>query len=467
MSIKVAPNPNYVNGTTAHDKYNPIAQPVVLNRSDQATLAQLLNNRLTALDCAGYDSSSLSIQFTVKNPKSLIDNSKGKAPPFVVVSSRRAGWIQSGFIHCGAIAGSLTTKRQAQLTGIMDLRALWWQVGDPAIDGRPSPPIYCPTRLGGSAKRNVYIVVHLNEYATYCKALASYPAVTVVGWDFPGLPLYQSVYDIRRRQPFYSTLAGFGASRFAAIELCKMLYQAGSTSLAWHFDDNVVGLSNKFPGLKDYEDRMKPWWACYGFAGLPVSYAPEWIRRWARGGNDPRKTPGEKPKTPIFQQAVLWNIHYLSKSNTNFGLSYVASAEDVSLSRFLVQKNASWNFDNDVAILKEIATDGVVDRGAENLGKAKSEFEAIFATIESLDLPGQPATKVVVQANPRQTTNIQGFIRGYVMKGHENNLGLANRAACQAAEEITKTAIGLGLVTNAAALTFTGTNVVKTDLRAG
>src|SRR5262249_48206272 len=156
-------------------------------------------------------------------------------------------------------------------------------------------PIYCPGRLGKAANRNVYIVVHLNEYTTYCNALARYP-VTVVGWSFPGLPLYESVYDIRQARPLYSTLAGFGASRFAAIEFCKKLsaLAGGSMPLAWHFDDNVVGLSNTFLGLKAYEENLKQS-ACQGFAGLPVSYPSEWIRGWAKidKGKDPRKTPGD------------------------------------------------------------------------------------------------------------------------------------------------------------------------------
>jgi hypothetical protein len=468
VSITVAPNPDYINGTTAHDKYNPIAQPVALRRSDRATLVQLLNNRLTALDCAGFKSSTLRIQFTVKDPKALNTNAQGKAPPLVVVSSRRAGWIRSGFIHCDGIATSLATKRQHPLTGIKDLRALRWVVGDPNIDGRPSPPIYCPVRLGRSPNRNVYIIVHLEEYATYCNALAKLPGVTVVGWNFLGLPLYQSVYDIKRRpQPFYSILAGFGASRFAAIEFCKGLYKAtnGSTSLAWQFDDNVVGLSDGFLDLKSYEDNLQEK-VCQGFAALPVSYSPERILNWAKHGKDPRKTPGDPPENPIFQQAVLWNIAYLIRNNMNFGLTYVASAEDVSLSRFLIVNNASWSFDHLVAILKEIAPEGQVDRGGQKLGKAKSELEEIFTTIESLDLPGQPATKVVVQDDPRPAMHIRDFIRSDVITGRENEAGLLNRAACQAAEEITKTAIGMGLVTDAAARTFTGVHVSRL-IRAG
>ena len=466
MSIKVAPNPTYVNGTTAFDKYNPIAQPVVLNRSDRAVLAQLLTNRIEALKYAGYPSLSLNLQLTVKDKKKLFDNSRGKAPPFVVVSSRRAAWIQSGFIHCDAIARSLATKRQAAIAGIMDLRPLWWRVNDRITDARPSPPIYCPTRLGPSANRNVYIVVHLNEYATYCNALARYPTVTVVGWNFRGLPRYGSIADIRQPPSLYSTLAGFGASRFAAIEFTKRLLHGGSTTVAWHFDDNVVALSNTFRGLKAYEDNLTGV-PCQGFAGLPVSYGSEWIRDWTRTGKDPRKTPGDAPTSPIFQQAVLWNILYLNNTNTNFGLTYVASAEDVSLSKYFAAKATGWRFDNTVAILKEIASDGPVDQGAENLGKAKSQFEEIFATIESLDLPGQPATRVAVQVDPRRTTKIRDFISGYVTKGYEDRIGLRDRAACQAAEEITKTAIGLKLVTDAADTTFTKMRVTTEFRDAG
>lgn len=462
MSIPVAPNPDYVNGVSAHDKYNPFVQTLKLDNNDQELLSRLLTNRITLLEYSGYDTSSLGLQLTVKSKDSLIKDSKGKAPPLVVISSGRGKWIQQGLMNCNAILRAL---QLSQFNGVMDLRALYWQARNFA--NYPSPPIYCPKRLGQAPNRNVYIVVHFNEYATYCDALKDYPAITVVGWNFSGLPLYEPVYDIRNPQPISTTLAGFGATRFAAIEFSKTLHElsGGSAKLAWHFDDNVVGMSEQFQGLKYYEDTLKIGQPCVGFAGLPVNYPRTWITQWAKqGGRDPRRTPGDRPKFPIFQQAVLWNIDFLIKTNMNFGLTYVASAEDVSLSKFMTAKGLAWWFFQAVAIVKETASDGPNDQGTQNVVKARRQFEEVFARVESLDFPGQPALTVETLINSKlENMNIRTFVDKCVTKG-SNKVGLLDRAACQAVEQITKLAIGLKLVDQAAVDTFTKVKVT-TQLR--
>ena len=162
----------------------------------------------------------------------------------------------------------------------------------------------------------------------------------------------------------------------------------------------------------------------------------------------------------------MWNIAYLVAENLNFGLTYVASAEDVSLSRFMTVEGLPWWFVQAVAILKETPSDSPNDTGAQNVVRAKKQFEEIFATIESLDLPGQPAVKVDVSVSGKlETMKIRDFASKFVTKGSNNNVGLSDRAACQVVEQITKLAIGLGLVNQAAVDTFMKVRV-QTELRA-
>ncbi|HEY6244711.1 MAG TPA: hypothetical protein VIX17_12230 [Pyrinomonadaceae bacterium] len=427
MGITAAPNPNYTTAATANDKYNPfVPEELRLDPVDQPVFNWMLNNRIGTLESFGYQTSQLQLDLALKNHAGLIKTEKGNLPPLVVVSSNRSAWIQKGLAECDKI---LSGRRSFK--DVMDLDALI------KGSGSVSPPIYCPKRVN-APNRNVYVVVHINEYETYRKALDKHD-IKIVGWNFPAA-------FSTRELPF---LAGFGASRFAAIEFCKLLRnKSDGVKSAWLFDDNVVAMSKPFEGLQGTEKSLKDGTCCVGFAALPApSSRPEILKWAAKGGRAPRKTI-VSAFGPVFQQAVLWNINYLIENNINFGITYVASAEDVSLSRFIKSRDLQASFVDSVVVYKEVSPlDEQNDQGAQHVARARNQLETLFAGLESKPTePGKqspPPVNVLVKNGDGTPTAIANFIDNLVTRQEPH---LSIKAKCQAAEQITKTAIGMKFV---------------------
>jgi hypothetical protein len=223
-------------------KYSPLMNIEYVN-DNRALHSWILTNRSNLF--AQRNLLPGALRLATANWNGIIVAEAGHLPPLVVISSCRSGWIADGV---AAATAQLTALGQAHFASVTDLNALTAYGADQTC----SPPIYCPARLGPNPNRNVYIVVHITEYETYVAALAG-SGMTVIGWVFAA-PLNQ--HDI--------WLAGFGASRFAAIEFCKTLRTAATPqsgaapwNYAWLFDDNVVALNN-LPGLANIEAMTIP-----------------------------------------------------------------------------------------------------------------------------------------------------------------------------------------------------------------
>jgi len=452
-------NGNY-GGPAVTQKYSPL-QNIGFVAADQAFYSALLTNRRTLL--LNMNILPQPLNLAAPNWPAMIAAEAGHAPPLVVISSNRANWILAGINAANRQLAALGGL--ANFDNASDLRALTaWAVPPQEI----SPPIYCPTRIGPAPlNRNVYVVVHSYEYQNYKATLAG-TGITVIGWAFtPPVPV-----------PPMGLLAGFGASRFAAIEFCKALRNAATVGgvapwdFAWLFDDNVVALTN-FPGFATVEAAMTPAHVCAGFHGGSQAETSLTNRTWARNeilagrGIQTANLPISQPPG-ILQQAILWNIAYLDANRLNFGPVYVASGEDVSIGNYFninVPPILYFYYVGNAAVpginvRKEVTTsDG--SGGAGQVNTARSAYAGYFADAESA-IPAAPAPPPPppVQVQPIQpgdggVQTITNFIVNRVlpisqMAGQAGNVAVQNAARSQGVEQITCGAMGLGWIAPAA-----------------
>ena len=461
-------------------KYSPLLNIQFSGAAgDRAVYAALLNNRWGLLNNAGVLPQTLGL--AVPNWAATIASEAGRNSPLVVVSSNRSGWIAAGIR--AAAAELLYLGGAAAFADASDLTALGAHAGQTS-----SPPIYCPTRIGAAGPRSVYIVVHISEYTTYKRALAGL-GVTVVGWQFRA--------PVPRRN-----LAGFGASRFAAVEFCKTLRTAAAAAAsaaataaslaggasaavaaaagrtaaaamwnyAWLFDDNVVALTS-FPGYALVETAMTNAAAprvCAGFRGGTDAdaFATNWA--WARAEVGAGRGVQVAPPLPasvtpaIVQQASLWNIAYLTANHLNFGPAFLTSGEDVSIGNYFNAQGIPYFHYNGIGVTKEVAySDGAT---AATTNRARRILAAWFAYAESAGAAG-PAVPPPVEILPTAggdggVQTLASFIVNCVlpnslMQADRANVGVQNTAKCQAVEQIACGAINRGFVAGPAlAATF-------------
>lgn len=423
-------------------KYNPFAPGLRLAKADKALYGKMLTNRAALLRSMNLMPRTLKL---VCPDWAVIERAElDKKPPLVVISSNRAKWIKNGVAAADA---ELKKRGRTYFTSVNDFGALM------ATNGQTvSPPIYCPSRLGATPQRSVFIVVHELEYAKYKTALAG-SGMNVIGWQFegPGHLL-----------PF----VGFGASRFAAIEFCKTL-RANVNDIgtvwkyAWLLDDNVVALEN-FAGLEKVEaalaaDKDK---VCAAFKGANFPYAFSAIKRWAPTA--PKEPPKNLPPSNsygVLQQVGLWNIKLLADQFLNFPPTFLMSAEDISFTRYFTyqgiqyltydKKPTSAGQPRPIVVVKEIAKlddddGGEVNKARQSVNTSREYYAALFAKAES-ELPlAQPAPSapppVKVEYQEVAKTVVE-FVNDDLLVSKAQTR--RNTAACQGVEQITKTAIGI------------------------
>jgi hypothetical protein len=231
-----------------------------------------------------------------------------KTPPLVVISSGRSQWMADKL-------NGEPTKPIGQLG-----------YNDPETFTKGFLLWYSPKRSG----RRLFVVVHHTEYAAYQAKLKNFKRVTVFGWKF-------------HTNHAAAELVGFGASRFAALALAKIL----GFQKIWTVDDNVVQI-NTFPagGLAAIENRMptptpvpaddQAVWAI-GFRGASknqANLASVIDEADFEAPANPDYAAGEKP----LQQVVLWNISKMGSSNKNIIPWFIGSNEDVSITQYFKQK---------------------------------------------------------------------------------------------------------------------------------
>lgn len=410
-------------------KYAPLLDITFDSKLDTFYSA-LLTNRYNLLRYTGLLAKPL--QLATPGWAGVIAAEAGKSPPLVVISSNRSAWIKSGLAAADA---QLAIRGLQTFDNVSDLRALSADSGQ-----KVSPPIYCPKRIGPNPNRNVYIVVHISEYAVYKKALLG-TGITAVGWEF------------KRVNGIW--LTGFGASRFAAIEFCKVLRSAAIVGgrapwdYAWLIDDNVVALSS-FAGFAAVELAMKAGDVCAGFQGGTKAEAFLTNRDWARKeitdgrGGQAAKLPPSKPPG-IVQQAALWNIAYLSANYLNFGPVFITSGEDLSITNYFNAKTIPYFFYDGITVRKE-ETKTDAGRGGQNLNTAKQQLTAWVIQAESAKPPGgNPPPPIEVKPKSKEDGDVQslGEFIGRVLDktGLAGNLAVQNTAKSQAVEQITCGAI--------------------------
>lgn len=428
-AISVIANANY-RGPEGYNKYSPFSR-INLVAGDVASYNTLVDQRKNLLYDMGVFPAELTL--TVNSwAARVVDESTGpKSPPLVVISSNSSNYIKTGL---GTVDSQLVALGLANFNNISDLRAF--------KDATPSPPIYCPKRLGPPNRRNVYVVVQYSEYKTYKAALAGYPGIYVVGFSFDD-PLDTGM------------LTGFGAARYAAIEFCKQLRtQAGNPwGLAWLFDDNVVGLTS-VPSLTAVEAALGTD-ICAGFSGLPEPQNRTNTQTWINGVPPAQKeglgipalpASARNPKTHgLVQQAACWNIEKLTTLNLNFSPIFVASKEDVSFANCFDANPFSYKFYYSKIIRKETRPGYDDSDGAKAVNASRASYARQFSRLERTtpiqDIPPPPSP------SPPPTT-LGPYIATVVVPNstklsapQKASVDIRQTAACQAIESVITTAI--------------------------
>ena len=428
MSIVVENRTKY-GGNNVTDKYSPFDN-IQLERTDPAKTAhtKLVTNRAAVLRATGRLGTAL--RLTTSGWQAILTREAANLPPLVVISSNRSAWIKKALD--AADLELACWQNVAAFDGPGDLRA----IADHSRQGI-APPIYALNRIG--LHRHVYIVVHYMEYATYRAALQPLNAyVTVVGWSFQGT-------QVGARRLY---LVGFGASRFAAMEFCKLVRRSGATwNYAWLIDDNTVAL-NAFPGFAIAEAAIaQDEYACAGFQGGSVALSHAEIAKY---GEDHWTTP---PPTVmpaagagLVQQTALWNVQYLDQNNLNFGPVYVASAEDVSLVKYFDVKPIPYLWYSGIKVYKQLVESKDADNsdGANRVNAARQKLEAWMANAEAAVPGGQQAWPPPVNvrpANEQADRTLSSFVLDTVLpnsqvKESRGKLEVQNRAKCQGVEQI-------------------------------
>lgn len=448
MATTVNPNSDYATSTNVSKKYNPFdSKTLRLGNRDKELYSKMLTNRFNLLKSLSLLPQTLHLATTnwAQTEKAEV----GRKPPLIIISSNRSAWIKRGI--AAADAELATKKDWKSFNNVSDFRALQATAGQ-----KVSPPIYCPKRIGASGPRSVFVVVHVSEYQTYKAALAN-SGITVVGWNFA------KTID-------GPSLAGFGASRFAAVQFCKTLREnvndlGAVWDYAWFFDDNVIALTN-FPGFEIAEAEIAKVadQVCIGFKGADFAYTFSVIPPWARKiGGPPNKLPAGTNQG-ILQQAGLWNIKYLATNFLNFPPVYVTSAEDISLNRYFNLKQTKYIIYQGIEVMKELTTfDG---KSADKVNSARSHYANLFGAAESAAAAknASPPPPVKVNYNGQDFT-VNSFIANQLLpKGPPDKQVTAK---CQAVEQITKTAMLISLIADDALTTtfkINGTNAQAVEL---
>lgn len=437
MSITTDRNDSY-GPPLVTQKYRPLENPTFA-LTDEPLFSGMLTNRDRLLRATGMLGQQLKLA-TTPSWAAITAAEAGHLPPLVVISSNRAGWIKDG-IASGA--AQLAKLRIAAFTNASDLRALT----DETNQGI-SPPLYAPSRIG--ANRNVYVVVHMAEY-TYYKTQLAGTGLTPVGWEFT------KGTGARRNL----NLVGFGASRFAAMEFCKLLRRRAATAAggaapwnaAWLIDDNTVALGN-FAGFASVEAALGAN-VCAGFHGGTKAITQDKNKTWAekeiregRGGQAAGLPPSAPPG--IIQQTALWNVQYFDTNFLNFGPIYIASAEDLSITNYFNAARIPYLYYNGINVVKEEpAYDNKT--AAQKVNRSRQELTAWVAAAESANPPvGTPPPPIRVQAF-RNTDGGEQLLSTFVVNRvlpnakavNGTDLKVQDQAKCQAVEQLTCAALNV------------------------
>lgn len=406
--IPVSNNPSYGEPTLVTSKYSPLnINATGIDKSIAADYKRLFSNRISILRENGLFPARL--RFFSKNWDTIRDQENGQhaLPPIVVVSSNRAEWIRKCYDHGTSALGS-----SQHFQNVSDKNAF-------GLQGREAYSIWYDPRRVNDTNRHVYILVHASEYAYYQQQLKGCP-FTVVGWAFGSGKLAENKAD---------GYLGFGATRFAAIELGKYLFNKLPKSALdparqkmWLVDDNVVFL-NLFPGFSAVEAGMTNGVWGLGFGGA--------------SSNSPIREVIQKTKTTspalanlkdkgLLQQCVLWNIGQLQAQALNFSPYFATSNEDSSLSNYL-QNEGKLKLTETVRIYKAQPENDQNNKGGRSLGDQRNKILNILAATEK---------DYLVQPTSGGTVSLTDYINKTVLPQAINKSEDARITQSKAVEQI-------------------------------
>jgi hypothetical protein len=347
MPIYVQNNGQY-GGPLINQKYAPLAINAAAIQNDNATrnlYRPLFTNRIDCLTAQNILPRQLNLYAQNWPALQAHEAAVASEPPIVVISSNRADWIAANYVRA---TNRLANLGIANFNDVVDIRAI--------NAGAYTPTSWYDPRRINDANRNVYIVVHRKEYNYYLQQLAG-TGYNIIGWEFD----INRVVDPGGILPRDKTFVGFGASRYAALEFCKYLFNtvipvppvppapapppipgvplAVARQKAWLVDDNVAYVRG-FPAFAAAENVLSNVIWGVGFGGATQNSTNLQLNALhataaANMGAAHLQNQG------ILQQCVLWNIAELYNNHLNFSPYFITSNEDTSLSSFLQNQAAS------------------------------------------------------------------------------------------------------------------------------
>jgi hypothetical protein len=317
-------------------------------------------------------------------------------PPMVIASSGRAAWMR----------------------GILDDAAQYADFNNGYLDQNTFlaagiVPWYAPERSGN---RRVYVVVHWSEYDYYEAQIGNgrYPDVFVAAYRFTAT---RPALD----------LVGFGASRYAALQL--MIHRGYAR--AWAVDDNVINV-NGFPAtpapVEALMTNVPPVWGI-GFNGATSNCTAQDVNADTTfaAGAIALNAAG------LLQQVVLWNLDLLRPAHVNYSPLFVASNEDVGFSNYLIASARPTSVITACTVVKiEPAADGADNLGfTRDLPKRRNRVLQILNGIE-YDIAINPGAGQVTLGT---------FITATVLPGAQQPQSAAMVSQARAIEQVMAAAV--------------------------
>jgi hypothetical protein len=160
---------------------------------------------------------------------------------------------------------------------------------------------------------------------------------------------------------------------------------------------------------------------------------------------EPDDVPG------ILQQAVLWNIDYMSARDLNFGFNYVTSGEDLSFGNHCISNRANnqrapipYLWYGGISVRKELAFD---DGSAASTTFAEMRRDLVRSIVKAESRTPNPVVAapppVMVQAQGQAAKTVQALVIHDVLSQEQaQNPDTRKKASSQAVEQLTCGALG-------------------------
>lgn len=379
-------NGNY-GGNLINQKYSPLDQ-IRIEANQQDFYKGIFNQRIESFAELNFFPKKLNL-YARWDPKPP-NQPRNLNPPMIVISSKRAWWLRTLLIN---------------MQNQYEVHAPTSYNDYSAFSTNPVP-WYAPLRTG-NPNRHCYIVVHKSEYFYYVRALRDlnhqpFVDVTIVGYEYKGgYPL--------------NYLAGFGASRYAALAMgINLGYEK-----AWLVDDNVAQIRGFPDNLETVEENLDNQIYAISFGAatnnldLNIRDALDRFRNIQENFTENYKFADAQPG--VLQQVVLWNLKLLSDNKITVSPYFCASNEDVSLAKYLQKTNRQQKVVTSCTIIK-ISPDNTFQDIPDDLKKIKDKSQKeIEKIIKKLLKKISNVEKNIIVQNSDKTTDLLDYIKNTVL----------------------------------------------------